>query len=256
MIPKYPHHPWGYFLMNAQIYDTLSQGNAFTNPLPSLSSTSQGLITSGKATTASLANTGNKQIQEALTAGGLTTAKLNESTAMFDSANTSITTLINYGDQSVNEAYSRIGTSVSYKSALKSIGREPNNCDLINNAFGVIQNLGKQWINTMQSVLTTITNKMNELAELVAQGVSAGLDAIRALAAEVTQAIDTAVASVASIAQDITNGIAAELAHIQDMVSKCLNFSFANVLSEWAKDLCAGGVINNIGSDNLKSALK
>ena len=49
MIPKYPHHPWGYFLMNAQIYDALSQGNAFTNPLPSLSSASQGLITSGKA---------------------------------------------------------------------------------------------------------------------------------------------------------------------------------------------------------------
>ncbi|AIM51738.1 hypothetical protein HQ81_0215, partial [Dickeya phage phiDP23.1] len=114
------------------------------------------------------------------------------------------------------------GTSVSYKSGLKSIDREPNNCDLINNAFGVIQNLGKQWLNTMQSVLTTVTDKMNELAELVAQGVSAGLAAIQALAAEVTQAINTAVASVAAVAQDITNGIAAELAHIQDMIGKCL----------------------------------
>lgn len=242
--------------MNAQIYDALSQGNAFTNPLPSLSSTSQGLITSGKATTLSLANTGNTQIQGALTAGGLTTAKLNESTTMFNSANTSITTLNTYGDQSVNEAYSRIGTSVSYKSGLKSIDREPNNCDLINNAFGVIQNLGKQWLNAMEGALSTVTAKLNELAELVAQGVSAGLAAIQALAAEVTQAINTAVAAVSSIAQDITNGIAAELAHIQDMVSKCLNFSFANVIAEWAKDICAGGVINSIGSDNLKSALK
>lgn len=242
--------------MNAQIYDALSQGNAFTNPLPSLSSTSQGLITSGKATTAALANTGNIQIQGALTAGGLTTAKLNESTTMFNSANTGITTLNNYGDQSVNEAYSRIGTSVSYKSGLKSIDHEPNNCDLINNAFGVIQNLGKQWLNTMQNVLSTVTAKMNELAELVAQGVSAGLAAIQALAAEVTAAINTAVAAVAAVVQDITNGIAAELAHIQDMINKCLNFSFANVISEWAKDICAGGVINSIGSDNLKNALK
>lgn len=242
--------------MNAQIYDALSQGNAFTNPLPSLSSTSQGLITSGKATTAALANTGNTQIQGALTAGGLTTAKLNETNTMFTSADTSLTTLNNYGDQTVNEAYSRIGTSVSYKSGLKSIEREPTNCDLINNAFGVIQTLGRQWIGAMEGALSTVTAKMAELAELVAQGVSAGLAKIQALAAEVTGYINDAIAQVAQIGQDIANGIASELAHIQDMVSKCLNFSFANVLSEWAKDLCAGGVINNIGSDNLKSALK
>lgn len=242
--------------MNAQIYDALEQGNAFNNPLPSLSSTSQGLITSGKATTAALANTGNTQIQGALTAGGLTTAKLNETNTMFTSADTSLTTLNNYGDQTVNEAYSRIGTSVSYKSGLKSIEREPTNCDLINNAFGVIQTLGRQWIGAMEGALSTVTAKMAELAELVAQGVSAGLAKIQALAAEVTGYINDAISQVAQIGQDIANGIASELAHIQDMVSKCLNFSFANVLSEWAKDLCAGGVINNIGSDNLKSALK
>ncbi|QOI58372.1 hypothetical protein pSal_SNUABM02_139 [Salmonella phage pSal-SNUABM-02] len=203
-----------------------------------------------------LANTGDTQIQGALTAGGLTTAKLNETNTMFTSADTSLTTLNNYGDQTVNEAYSRIGTSVSYKSGLKSIQREPTNCDLINNAFGVIQTLGRQWIGAMEGALSTVTAKMAELAELVAQGVSAGLAKIQALAAEVTGHINTAIAQVAQIGQDIANGIAAELAHIQDMVSKCLNFSFANVLSEWAKDLCAGGVINNIGSDNLKSALK
>lgn len=242
--------------MNAQIYDALSQGNAFTNPLPSLSSTSQDLITSGKATTVGLANTGNAQIQGALTAGGLTSSKLNESTTMFNSANTSITTLNTYGDQSVNEAYSRIGTSVSYKSGLKSIAREPNNCDLINDAFGVIQDLGKQWLNSMQNTLTAVTAKMNELAALVAEGVSAGLAKIQALAAEVTQSINTAIASVTEIAKDITDGIAAELAHIQDMVGKCLNFSFANVISEWFKDPCAGGVINSIGSTDLKNALK
>lgn len=242
--------------MNAQIYDALEQGNAFNNPLPSLSTTSQGLITSGKATTASLANTGNTQIQGALTAGGLTTAKLNETTAMFNSADTSITTLNNYGDQSVNEAYSRIGTSVSYKSGLKSIEREPTNCDLINNAFGVLQTLGREWLGAMESALSTVTAKMQELAELVAQGISAGLAQIQALAAEVTQYVNAAITQVAQIGQQITQGIAAELAHIQDMISKCLNFSFANVLSEWAKDLCAGGVINNIGSDNLKNALK
>lgn len=242
--------------MNADIYDALAQGNAFNNPLPSLSSTSQSLITSGQATTAGLANTGNVQIQNALTAGGLTTAKLTSANTMFGSASTGITTLNAYGDRSVTEAYSRIGTSVSYKSGLKSIEREPNNCDLINNAFGVIQQTGKEWLAAMQSALTTVTDKMNELMALVQEGVSAGLAKIQALAAEVTGAINTAITQVEGVIQDITVGIAAELAHIQDMISKCLNFSFANVISEWFKDPCAGGVINSIGSDNLKSALK
>ena len=241
--------------MNADIYDALSQGNAFTNPLPSLSAASQGLVTSGQATTAALTNTGNTQIQAALTAGGLSPTKLAAANSMYGSAGTSLTTLNSYGDQSVNEAYSRIGTSVSYKSGLKSIDREPNNCDLINNAFGVIQNLGKQWISAMQSALSTVNAKMAELYALVQQGVGAGLAKIQTLAAEATQYVNAAITQISAVVSDITNGIAAELAHIQDMIGKCLNFSFANVLSEWFKDPCAGGVINSIGSPTLKTAL-
>lgn len=241
--------------MNAQIFDVLSQGTAFVNPLPALSSASQGLIASGKATTATIANAPDTQVQAALSAGGLTPTMLTSASTMFTTASAGITTLNNYGDQSINEAYSRIGTSVSYKSGLKSIGREPQDCGLINKAFGVIQETGRQWLSNMQSVLTTVTNKMNELADIVQQGVSAGLARIQALAAEVTQYVNTAISQVNAVIKDITDGIAAELAHIQGMVAQCLNFSFANVMAEWFKDGCAQGVINNIGSPELKNSM-
>lgn len=242
--------------MNAQIYDAISQGNAFSNPLPALSATSKALAISGKANASSIASSGNTQIQGALTAGGLTPTKLTQASTMYDTASTSITTLNTYGDRSVKEAYSRIGTSVSYKEGLKSIGREPNNCDLINNAFGVIQTLGKQWLGALESAMGTVTNLLGQLWDLVKQGVAASLPAIQALASQVSQALDTAMTAVSNVAQQITAGIAAELAHIEDMVGKCLNFSFANVIAEWMKDICAGGVINSIGSSDLKDALK
>lgn len=241
--------------MNAQLYDVLDQGNAFTNPLPGYSAASQALISSGKANVTSLGTITDTQVQTALTAGGLTSAKLTQATTMYGAAGTSISTLNSYGDQTITEAYSRMGTSVSYKSALKGIDREPNNCDLINNAFGVIQTTGRQWLNNIQSALNTVTGKLGELYDLAKQGASAGLAKIQALAAEVTGYINTAVAAVNDIAKQITDGIAAELAHIQSMIKSCLNFSFAGVLEEWAKDNCAAGVISNIGSSSLKNAL-
>lgn len=242
--------------MNAQIFDALSKGNAFTNPLPALSSASQGLISSGKATTNSLTNVSDPQIKAALTAGGLTSSVLTSSGTMFDSASTGLATLGAYGGQCIAEAYSRMGTSVSYKSGLKTVGREPNNCDIINNAFGIIQTTGRQWIAAMQNALNTVVAKMNELSELVAQGVSAGLAKIQELAATVTGYINAAITQINAVITDITNGIAAELKYIQDMITECLNFSFANVLSEWFKDSCAKGVINAIGSNDLKSSLE
>lgn len=242
--------------MNAQIYDALEQGNAFNNPLPGFSATSQDLISGGQQSVAGISSIPDTSVQAAIVAGGLTPAKLTSMNTMYGTANTGIGTLNTYGDQSVNEAYSRIGTSVSYKSGLKSIEREPTNCDLINNAFGVIQTLGRQWLTAMEDALSPITNKVQELYDLAKQGAAAGLDKIQALAAEVNGLINDAVAKVNGVIQNITDGIAAELAHIEDMVKKCLNFSFANVLSEWAKDICAGGVINNIGSTDLKNALK
>lgn len=242
--------------MSAEIYDALSQGNAFNNPLPAASASSQGLITNGQQSITGLANIGDEDVLGAIIAGGLSADRMNTTKTMYSGAGTGITTLNNYGDQSVREAYSRIGTSVSYKSGLKGIGREPDNCDLINKAFGIVQETGKQWLSNIEDALSPITSKIEELYALAQQGVAAGLAKIRALAAEVNSMIDSAVSQVNQTIQDITDGITEELNHIAGMVRECLNFSFANVLGEWAKDLCAGGVINSIGSDSIKNAVK
>uniref|UniRef100_A0AAU8GK39 DUF7217 domain-containing protein n=1 Tax=Salmonella phage vB_STmST313_KE27 TaxID=3161178 RepID=A0AAU8GK39_9CAUD len=242
--------------MNAQIYDVLSSGNAFSNPLPSLSGPSQDLITSGSTNIPLITANATPEMQVAMSAGGLTPDKLTAAATMYSTANTGITTLNTYGDQSINDAYSRIGTSVSYKSGLKSISREPNNCDLINKAFGVVQDLGHQWLNAMEGALQTVTNKISELYEMIMEGASEGMAKLQELAAEVTGHINTAITAVNGVISDITDGIAAELAHIESMIKECLNFSFANVLAEWAKDLCAGGVIDKIGTPALKESLK
>ncbi|EJD3358052.1 hypothetical protein M1Y69_003536 [Salmonella enterica] len=242
--------------MNAQIYDVLSSGNAFSNPLPSLSGPSQDLITSGITNIPLITANATPEMQVAMAAGGLTPEKLTAASTMYSTANTGITTLNTYGDQSINDAYSRIGTSVSYKSGLKGISREPNNCDLINKAFGVVQDLGRQWLNAMEGALQTVTNKISELYEMIMEGASEGMAKLQELAAEVTAHINTAITAVNGVISDITDGIAAELAHIESMIKECLNFSFANVLGEWAKDLCAGGVIDKIGTPALKESLK
>lgn len=242
--------------MNAQLFDVLDQGNAFTNPLTGYSASSTALIANGGASVTGLNAITDTQVKAALTAGGMTASKLTQSTTMFGSATSSISTLNAYGDTTINDAYSRIGTSVAYKSGLKSVSREPNNCDLINNAFGVVQTLGRQWYNAMESALSAVTGKMSELLALAQQGVSAGLAKIQALAAEASAAIDTAIAKVNEVIKDITDGIAAELAHIQSMVKSCINFCFADILGEWSKDNCAMGILNNIGTSSLKGALK
>lgn len=165
--------------MNADIFDALAQGNAFTNPLPALSGTSLDLIGAGKQSTASLTNIGDAQIQAALAAGGLVPGQITAATGMFTGAATAVGTLTAHGAQSVGNAYSIIGTSVSYKSGLKSIGREPNNCDLINKAFGVVQDLGRQWLGAMEGALATVTAKMKELSDLVAQASPPGWQRFR-----------------------------------------------------------------------------
>lgn len=241
--------------MNANLYDVISNGNAFTNPLSSLSSAPLALVDTGKATTASLTSVTNPTIQGALTAGGLTPSKLASASTMYGDAETGIGTLVSYGDRTVDEAYSRMGTSTSYKSGLKSIGREPNNCDLINNAFGIIQTTGRQFLNAMSTAVSTVTDVLSQLWELVKQGVSAGVTQIQALAAQATAAINSAITAVSQVVQNIENGIAAELAHIESMVKSCLNFSFANVIGEWFKDSCAAGIIKNIGSKDLNDSL-
>ncbi|WPJ72034.1 hypothetical protein DEEACLCL_00009 [Salmonella phage CRW-SP2] len=242
--------------MNAQLYDVISSGNAFNNPLTSLSGTSLGLVNTGKANASYLSSVADPSIQGALTAGGLTPTKLASANTMYTNAGAGVNTLVTYGDRSVNEAYERMGTSTSYKEGLKSVGREPNNCDLINNAFGVLQTTGRQFLNAMETALSTVTQALSELKDLVAQGVSAGLSKIQALATTVSGYISQAATAVAQVVQDIETGIANELAHIESMVKSCLNFSFANIISEWYKDSCAAGIIKNLGSKDLNDSLK
>lgn len=242
--------------MNAQLYDVISGGNAFTNPLTSLSGTSMSLINDGKATTAFLTSAPDPSVQAALAAGGLTPQTLSATTTMFTTAGTGVTTLVTYGNRSVSEAYQRIGTSHSYKQGLKSVGREPNNCDLMNKAFGVVQKLGKEFLSAMETAIRFVTEKMNELKELVEQGISAGLAKIQELAGIVAGYINQAQAAISEVIQNIETAIAEELAHLESMIKSCLDFSFANVISEWFKDPCAAGVIKTVGTKDLNDALK
>lgn len=242
--------------MNAQLFDVISSGKAFTNPLTSLSSTSVSLISDGKAATAFITSATDPSVQAALAAGGLTPQKLESAGTMFTSAGAGVTTLVTYGDRSIGEAYQRIGTSHSYKQGLKGIGREPNNCDLMNKAFGVVQKLGKQFLSAIETAVKFVTDTMNQLKELIEQGISAGLAKIQELAGIVAGYINQAQAAIAEVVQNIENAIAEELAHIESMIKSCLDFSFANVISEWFKDPCAAGVINTVGTKELNDTLK
>ncbi len=245
---------WGYFIMNADIYDLFDNGKGFENPLTSLSQGTTATINQGKTQVAGLQNV-TDPARQALNQGGLTIDKINATNAMFGTAGTSVGTLVTYGDQTVSEAFSRIGTSTAYTSGLKQIGREPTNCDLINNAFGIIQQKGQEWLAAFDSALATVTATLDDLLQVINDVTAAGLAKIRQLAALVSGYVDQAIGVINRLVDEVTAGIAAELAHLESMVKSCVNFCITSQLTDWLKDNCVAGAIHKMASKELKGSL-
>lgn len=241
--------------MSADLFDVFEGGTAFTNSLAGASGATTDLISGGTANISRLTSVTDSQVLAAMTAGGLTPAKLSSTTSMFTSATGGISTLVSYGDRTISEAFDRFGTSNSYVGGLTGIGRPPSTCDLVNKAFGVMQQYGHEWMDAMNSALNTVNAKIQEMADLVAQGIAAGAAKIQALAAQVVGYVNTATAAVNKVIADITDGINAELAHIESMVKSCMNFCLTSAFGDFLKDPCAKGVIDKMGSPTLKGII-
>lgn len=241
--------------MNADLYDLFESGNAFSNPLSSASSGASGLITGATTGITNLNSITDTQVKGAMTAGGLTTAKLTTGTTMLTTAGGGVTTLVNYGSQTVSETFSRVSTVNAYTNGLTAIGRAPTSCDTVNDAFRIIQETGAQWMAAMESALGVVSAKISELYDLAKQGVSAGLAKIQALAATVAAEIDKAVTAVNAVVANIKQGIADELAHLEGLAQKCVNFCMSSELVSWMKDSCVAGAINQMASPSLKGLL-
>lgn len=240
--------------MNADIYDLFDGGKGFENPLTSISQGTNATIDQGKTQIAGLQNV-TDPVRQALNQGGMTQDKINATNAMYGSAGTGVGTLVTYGDQTVSEAFSRIGTSTAYTSGLKQIDRAPTSCDLINDAFGIIQQKGAEWLAAFDSALASVAATLDDLMQVINDVSAAGLAKIRQLAATLSGYVDQAIAKVNQIIADVTAGIAAELAHLESMVKSCINFCMTSQLAEWMKDSCVAGAINKMASKELKGAM-
>lgn len=240
--------------MNADIYDLFDNGKGFENPLTSLSEGTNSTINQGKTQIAGLQNV-TDPVRQALNQGGMTQDKINATNAMYGSAGTSVGTLVTYGDQTVSEAFSRIGTSTAYTSGLKQIGREPTTCDLINDAFGIIQQKGQEWLAAFDSALATVAATLDDLMEVINDVSAAGLAKIRQLAAVLNGYVDQAIGKINQLIDEVTAGIAAELAHLESMVKSCVNFCMTFQLTDWLKDNCVAGAIGKMASKDLKGML-
>uniref|UniRef100_A0AAU8KWM5 DUF7217 domain-containing protein n=1 Tax=Serratia phage Kevin TaxID=3161161 RepID=A0AAU8KWM5_9CAUD len=240
--------------MNADIYDLFDNGKGFENPLTALSQGTNATISQGKTQIAGLQNV-TDPVRQALNQGGLTQDKINATNAMYGSAGTSVGTLVNYGDQTVSEAFSRIGTSTAYTSGLKQIGREPTTCDLINNAFGIIQQKGQEWLAAFDSALASVAATLDDLMEVINDVSAAGLAKIRQLAGVLNGYVDQAIGKINLLIAEVTAGIAAELAHLESMVKSCVNFCMTFQLTDWLKDNCVAAAIGKMASKDLKGML-
>lgn len=241
--------------MNADLYDLFESGGAFSNPLSAASSGASGLITGATSGITNINKITDTQVKAALSAGGLNPAKLAAGTTMLTAAGGGVTTLVSYGSQTVSETFSRVSTVNAYTNGLSAIGRAPTSCDTVNDAFRIIQETGAQWMASMESALSVVNAKIGELYDLASQGVSAGLAKIQALAATVAAEIDKAVAAVNAVVASIQKGIADELAHLESLANKCINFCMSSELVSWMKDSCVAGAINQMASPALKNAL-
>lgn len=241
--------------MNAELFDLFESGNAFSNPLDSVSSGATNLISGAKTGITSLSGIADSQVKAAMTAGGLSPAKLTSGTSMLTAATGGVTTLVGYGQTTVSETFSRVSTVNAYTSGLTAIGRAPTSCDTVNDAFRIVQETGAKWLATMESALSVVNAKIADLYALASQGVAAGLAKIQALAAQVAAEIDKAVAVVNKVVQDITDGIAAELAHLEGLANKCVNFCMSSEIGTWLKDSCVAGAIQKMASPSLKSMI-
>lgn len=239
--------------MNGDLFDLFEGGNAFQNPLSSSGVSS--VVSSTSASITSINGITDTQVKGAITAGGLSSSKLATATNALSTASTGASKLVAYGQQTVSETFSRVSTVNAYTSGLTAIGRAPTTCDTVNDAFRIIQETGAQWLGNIEDSLGVVGDKLAELYALAAQGVSAGLAKIQALAAAVSAEIDKALIAVNKIVQDITDGIAAELAHLEALANKCVNFCMSSELANWMKDSCVAGAINKMASSQLKTML-
>lgn len=241
--------------MNAELFDLFEAGNAFSNPLSSVSSTTTSLISGAKSGITSLNGITDTQVKAAMIAGGLNTSKLTAGTTMLTTASGGVTTLVGYGQTTVSETFSRVNTVNAYTNGLTAIGRAPTSCDTVNSAFKIIQETGAQWLASMESALNTVSSKISELYELASQGVAAGIAKIQALAALVSAEIDKAMIAVNKVISDIQAGIAEELAHLEGLANKCVNFCMSSEVFSWMKDSCVAGAINKMASPALKTLI-
>lgn len=243
-------------MYSAQVYDLFASGSGFQNPLAAASTTTTTNISESQGYGSALSGVTVPAVKNAMTAGGMSDAKISGLNSIVTSAYAGTTGLVNYGQQSVDEVLSRAQTTASHNNAMTAIGRAPTNCNIVSDSFRIVQETGKQWLSTLGAYFEDLNSVLKSLVLEVQKGASAVVATVTALAQQATAAVNSAITQVTAVLSQITAGIAAELAYINKLAKECLTASMAYFCGDWFKDGCLGSVMNDIGTPELKAAVK
>ena len=236
-----------------QIFSLMQSGKAFKNPLASASSALSSNISSGTSGMNTLkSNLTNPNAQTALQNAGINTTLLTSGAGALTSSASTVTSLVSYGQTSVNEFSQRMQLAEGYKSSYESLTGTSAGCSPFNSVMGVVQGIGQSAMNAYNTVMSSVNSAISALNDAIAKGLST----IQDLAAAAYAKINELITKAKEFAQKVVDMIAEEASLIADYLKTQASAFMAKYMPDWFKDSCKSAVTNNVATDELKAAAK
>lgn len=177
---------------------------------------------------------------------------MNSGASALTASVSAVTTLVAYGQTSINEFSQRMQLAEGYKSSYESFTGQPAGCGPFKSVMGVAQGVGQSAMNAYNTVM----DKVNSAISAVNSAIASGMEKLQELAEKAYAMINELLDKAKEFAQKIVDMIAEEAKLIADYLKVQANAFMAKYMPDWFKDTCKSDVTNAVASNELKAAAK
>ncbi|AXY86060.1 hypothetical protein [Escherichia phage vB_EcoM_IME392] len=230
-----------------KVFQILQAGRGTVNPLSDIGAVAGEKTQSVVSGLSQLQNPSALKA-EALRKAGIDSSYINMVQLAMDGNLSSISTLVAYGDESVQNMYSRINIAKNYAAAMDKFG-VATACTPFNSVMGIVGGIG-------QRVLNTVTEAVGGAADSIAEFL--GLDDtedLLAKAQELKATLDGAFESVATFVKDVTDYINEEALLLKEYMTTAINSALTEVLGDWVDGECTSAIMDTILSPEVRQYL-
>lgn len=127
----------------------------------------------------------------------------------------------------ISETLPKVMASSNVQNAISIVdGGGGTGCDVVDQAFGSIKNIGNIISTNISSMQSAISGVLSDLGDIFNAGYTAVASVINAASSAIISALNTMKAAIESALTEFQNMVAAELAVIENMLSDLFDFSF------------------------------